>query len=64
MSGTNEYKLKLGETSKVRPGFFKGTISIVYAGMINESIFSVVVTWSYGHNSMAYNLYIPHILKL
>ena len=59
MSGTNEYKLKLGETSKVRPGFFKGTISIVYAGMLNESIFSVVVTWSSGHNSMAYNLYIP-----
>jgi len=59
MSGANEYKLKLGETTKVRPGIFKSSISIVYAGMLNESIYSVVVTWSYGHNSMAYNLYIP-----
>ncbi len=59
MSGTNEYKLKLGETTKVRPGFLRAAVSIVYAGMLNESIFSIVVTWSSGHNSMAYNLYIP-----
>lgn len=59
MSGTTEYKLKLSETVKVRPGFLRSTVSIVYAGMINESIYSVVVTWSFGHNSMAYNLYIP-----
>ena len=59
MPEAKEYKVKLGETSKVRPGFFKGSISIVYAGMLNESLFSVVVTWSSGHNSMAYNLYVP-----
>ena len=59
MAEANEYKLKLGETSKVRPGFFQGTISIVYAGMLNESIFSVAVRWSSGNNSLAYNLYIP-----
>jgi len=63
MSGTNEYKLKLGETSKVRPGFFQGTISIVYAGMLNESIFSVVIRWSSGNNSLAYNLYISNHQK-
>ena len=59
MSAGNKFKLKLSETAKVRPGFLRSSISIVYAGMLNESIFSVVVTWSSGHNSMAYNLFIP-----
>jgi hypothetical protein len=59
MSGANQYTLKLSETAKVRPGFLRSSISVVYAGMLSESIYSVVVTWSSGHNSMAYNLYMP-----
>ena len=59
MSGNNEYTLRLSETVKVRPGFFKSSVSIVYAGMLNDSILSIVVTWSYGHNSMVYNLFLP-----
>ena len=59
MSGNNEYTLKLSETAKVRPGFFRSSVSIVYAGMVSDSIYSIVVTWTFSHNSMAYNLFIP-----
>ena len=63
MSGAKTYKLRLSETAKVRPGFFRSSISIIYAGMLSESVYSVVVTWSSGHNSMAYNLYLPKYQK-
>lgn len=57
MNHSNEFKLKIGETAKVRPGVFRAQVAVVYAGKINDSCYSVAVTWSYGHNSMAYNLY-------
>lgn len=59
MKSNNNYVLKVGETAKVKPAFFKSAESIVYAGMINDLTFSVVVTWTFGYNSMAYNLFIP-----
>jgi hypothetical protein len=59
MSQGNEIKLQLSETAKVRPGVFRAAVSIVYAGMLNEEVYSLVITWSHGHNSMAYNLFIP-----
>jgi len=59
MSGSNEYTVKLSETVKVRPGVFRASVTIIYAGMLNESVYSIAITWSYGHNSMAYNLFIP-----
>ena len=55
----NTYSLKIGETAKVRPGVFRASESIIYAGMLNDLTYSVAVTLSYGHNSMAYNLYLP-----
>jgi hypothetical protein len=57
MSGNNNYTLRLGEGAKVRPGIFKSTVSIIYSGMLNEDISTLVVNWSFGHNSMAYNLF-------
>ena len=59
MSGMNEYTLRLGESAKVKPGFFKSTESIIYSGMASENIYSIVVTWTFGYNSMAYNLFFP-----
>ena len=59
MSANNRYSLKIGETAKVRPAFFKSAESIVYAWMLNDLTYSVVVTWTFGYNSMAYNLYLP-----
>ena len=58
MSANKTYNLKIGETAKVRPTYFKSAESIVYAGMLNDLTYSIVVTWTFGYNSMAYNLYL------
>jgi hypothetical protein len=63
MGNENEYTLKFSQTVKVRPGIFRSQISIVYTGMVNEHTFSIAVIWSYGHNSMAYNLFFPQHQK-
>ena len=44
MSANKTYNLKIGETAKVRPAFFKSAESIVYAGMLNDLTYSVVVS--------------------
>lgn len=59
MSINNSYSLKIGETAKVKSSFFKSSESIIYAGMINDQIYSMAVSWTFGYNSMAYNLYLP-----
>ena len=58
MSKIAEYNLKIGESVVIKRGFIT-KVSLDYAGMPNDSVYSLVVTCSAGHNSMAYNLYIP-----
>ncbi len=55
----NIYKLKVGEIVKLRPGFFQPTLSVVYAGILNDSTYSIAVIASIGNNSYSYNLYLP-----
>ena len=57
MSGTNNYTLRLGEHAKVRPAVFKSSESVIYSGKLSENIYSIVVSWTFGYNSMAYNLF-------
>ena len=57
MKQSNEYILKVGESAKIKRGFIT-TYSLVYAGMLSDHVFSIVVTWSAGHNSAGYNLYL------
>ena len=59
MSGNNSFTLKIGEREKVSPAFFNSSESIIYAGMNNDSTYSVIVTRTLGNNSYAYNLYLP-----
>jgi len=59
MSGVKEYTLRLGENVKVRPAVFKSSESVIYSGKLSENIYSIVVTWTFGYNSMAYNLFFP-----
>jgi hypothetical protein len=59
MENSNEHILRVSQTVKVRPGVFRSQVSVVYTGMINENTYSIAVIWSYGHNSMAYNLFFP-----
>jgi len=57
MKNPDEYVLKIGESAKVKRGFIT-SYALVYAGMLSDHVFSIVVTWSAGHNSAGYNLYI------
>ena len=58
MSKAEEYNLRIGDSALIKSGFIT-KVSLVYAGMPNDRVYSLVVTCSAGHNSMAYNLYIP-----
>jgi len=53
MNPSKEYVLTVGESAKLKRGLFT-TYSLVYAGMVSENVFSVVVSWSAGHNSASY----------
>lgn len=57
MKQPTEYILKVGESAKLKPGFLT-SYHVVYAGMLSDYVYSVVVTWSSGNNSAAYNLYL------
>lgn len=59
MPTCNSYRFKIGETAKVRFVFIKTSETIVFAGMINDSVYSVAVSWSFGNNSLSYNPYLP-----
>ena len=58
MSKVAEHNLKIGESALIKRGFIT-KVSLIYAGMPNDKVYSLVVTCSVGHNSLAYNLYIP-----
>ena len=52
------YTLKINERVKMKTGWFRKD-ELIYAGMPNEQTYSMVITWSSSHNSMAYSLFIP-----
>ena len=57
MKQPKEFALKVGEGAKVKSGFMT-SYSVVYAGMLSDHVFSIAVTWSFGHNSAGYNIYL------
>jgi hypothetical protein len=52
-----EYTLKVGQTVPLRKSFFGKTYQIIFAGMPNDSTYTLVITMTYGYNMMAYNLF-------
>jgi len=50
--------LQIGEAVRIKGGFMT-EISLVYAGMPSEGVYSLVVTTTAGHMGMGYNLYFP-----
>ena len=58
MSQVSEYILMVGEYAPVRRGILT-SYSVVYAGLVGDSTYSVVVTVFSSQCSMAYNLYLP-----
>ena len=59
MPQIQDHNLKVGEAVVVKKAFFGTTTSWRYAGMPNDSVFSLVVTHSAGHQRQAYNLFYP-----
>ena len=57
MKETTEHILKLGETADIQGGIFQANIKVIYACMVSDSSYSIVVRWPLGNNSLAYNLY-------
>ncbi len=58
MSKVQEHGLRIGESALIKRGFLTKVL-LVYAGMPNDKVYSLAVSSSAGHNSFAYNLYIP-----
>jgi hypothetical protein len=58
MSNTPPQNLKIGDSIRIKRGLMTA-ISLVYAGMPNENVFSLVVTTTAGHVGMGYNVYFP-----
>ena len=58
MSKAQEHGLKIGESAVIKRGLIT-KVSLIYAGIPNDKVYSLVVSRSAGHNSLAYNLYIP-----
>jgi len=57
MKDLMEYTLKVGQSTPTSPGIFTPSIAVIYAGMASESVYSLVVRWAQGNNSLAYNLF-------
>jgi len=58
MSQAQEHGLKIGESALIKRGIIT-KVSLIYAGIPNDKVYSLVISRSAGHNSLAYNLYIP-----
>ena len=58
MTERHRHQLELGESIEIQRGLLTRT-SVLYAGMLNDRVFSLVVTRVRGHQALAYNLYLP-----
>jgi hypothetical protein len=58
MSKAQKHNLMIGESALIKRGIMT-KVTLIYAGIPNDKVYSLVVSRSAGHNSLAYNLYIP-----
>lgn len=58
-----EYTLDVGETAVIHRNILATTWSVVYAGSPAEGRYSLVVTWSFGHQASSYNLYLTESVR-
>jgi len=49
--------LRVGEKATLRTAFFRAGHGVIYAGMVSDSVYSLVFTYSAGHQAMAFNLF-------
>jgi len=58
-----EHTLRVGESVKVHPSFLATTWSVTYAGSPAEGRYSLVVSWSFGHQASSYNLFLTDSIR-
>lgn len=58
MKKDNIYTLAIGQSVQIRGGFLARQY-LIYAGQVSDKVYSLAVQWTRGHNSAAYNIYIP-----
>jgi len=51
--------LRVGEKATLRKAFFRSGHGVIYGGMVSDSVYSLVFTFSFSHQAMAFNLYFP-----
>ena len=59
MNPANEHRLYVGESLDLKKHIIASSTSVFYCGFVNDHVFSVAVSYSFGNNMMAYNLYFP-----
>lgn len=52
-----EYKIYVGTTLKIKNGFMKGSIKLMYCGMSNENTFVLSPLTSHGYSGFSPNVY-------
>ena len=55
---SREFVLKVGETADIKRSFFGTSYALIYAGMPNKTVYSVVLTNASGYHATAYNLFL------
>ena len=58
MSDGKIYELQINEAVVVKRGWLV-KLCVVYAGMPNESTYSLAITYTSCHNSIGYNIFVP-----
>ena len=53
-----EYRLKVGESAPIKKSIFQNQV-VIYAGMPNESTYSLAITLTQGNRFGGYNLFMP-----
>jgi hypothetical protein len=62
MSDDRVYELKINQSVPLKR-WWLSKMHVLYAGMPNETTYSLVMTYTSSHNSIAYNLFIPKSQK-
>jgi hypothetical protein len=54
-----EHTLSIGQAQALKRSFLGRSWSVIYAGMPNDRVYSLAVTWAVGYHSACHNLFLP-----
>jgi len=53
-----DHTLTVGQTARLVKSIVKASVALTYTGMSDPDTYTVAVWWSYGNNSLSYNMYL------